>query len=159
MTSGVRPVGRETVQEPMWLAWLAWLSTMPFAGGCRVLVRPLGPVDVTVGGVPRLVSGTRRKAVLAVLALQVRQIVSTDRLTEAVWGGDAPATALNTLQSHVSYLRRVLGARTALVARGSGYVLDIAAEATDVERAELLVQRARQSPDPAERASWLNAAL
>ena len=92
----------------------------PAAG--RVQVRLLGPVDVTVGGIARPVSGLRRKAVLAVLALRAGEIVSTDRLIDVVWGATAPVTALNTLQSNVSYLRRVLRTKTAILARPPGYV-------------------------------------
>ncbi|MCE7010312.1 helix-turn-helix domain-containing protein [Kibdelosporangium philippinense] len=73
-------------------------------------MRILGPVDVTVNGIPRPVRGLRRKAVLAVLALRAGEIVSADRLTDVVWDEEAPRTAANTLQSHVSYLRGVLGA-------------------------------------------------
>src|SRR5215475_16188238 len=81
------------------------------AGGCVMQVRLLGPVDVMVDGDPRPVRGLRRKAVLAVLALRGGEIVSTDQLADAVWGHDAPSTAVNTLQSHMSYLRTVLGTR------------------------------------------------
>jgi DNA-binding SARP family transcriptional activator len=61
-------------------------------------VRLLGPVEI-VGPdqASRPVSGLRRTAVLAVLALRAGEIVSTDRIIEAVWGQDA-ATAVNTLQ-------------------------------------------------------------
>jgi hypothetical protein len=82
-------------------------------GGVGVRVRLLGPVDLLVDGVPRAIQGLRRKAVLAALALRPGEVVSTDRLIDVVWGDAAPATAANTLQSHVSYLRRTLGARSA----------------------------------------------
>src|SRR5437879_3729532 len=59
-------------------------------------VRLLGPVDAVVDGEARAVSGLRRKAVLAVLALHPGEVVSTGRLADAVWGRDAPATAMNT---------------------------------------------------------------
>jgi DNA-binding SARP family transcriptional activator len=55
-------------------------------------VRLLGPVGVTVAGATRPVQGLRRKAVLAVLALQPGQVVSRDRLLQCVWGADAPPT-------------------------------------------------------------------
>jgi DNA-binding SARP family transcriptional activator len=77
----------------------------------QVQVRLLGPVDVTADGQPQPVHGLRRKAVLAALALHPGQVVSTGQLAEIVWGGAAPATPVNTLQSHVSYLRGVLGAK------------------------------------------------
>jgi DNA-binding SARP family transcriptional activator len=69
-------------------------------------VRLLGPVDVVVDGGPRLVPGLRRMAVLATLSLHCGEVVSTGRLVDVVWGEAAPTTAVNTLQSHVSFLRR-----------------------------------------------------
>ena len=54
-------------------------------------VRLLGPIDVVVDQEPRPVSGLRRKAVLATLALHAGEIVSTDRLADIVWG-DAAAS-------------------------------------------------------------------
>jgi DNA-binding SARP family transcriptional activator len=124
----------------------------------HVQVRLLGPVDVTIDGTPQPVVGLRRKAVLAALALQPARIVSTDRIIDLVWGEAAPATATNTLQSHISYLRRVLGERTAIVARAPGYVLDLGDEATDVATVERLIRQADQSADPGEAASHLQAA-
>jgi DNA-binding SARP family transcriptional activator/Tfp pilus assembly protein PilF len=124
-----------------------------------VQVRLLGSVDVTVGGEVRPVAGLRRKAVLATLGLAAGEIVSLTRLIDVVWEDRAPATAANTLQSHVSFLRRVLGSRTAVVARGPGYLLDIGTEATDLLVAERLIRDARQATDPSRSAEQLRAAL
>jgi DNA-binding SARP family transcriptional activator/tetratricopeptide (TPR) repeat protein len=124
-----------------------------------VQVRLLGPVDVVVDGTPRPVNGLRRKAVLAALALQPGEILSTDRLVDIVWGDRAPVTAATTLQSHMSDLRRVLGDRAALVARTPGYVLDIGPEATDVRAAERLIRQGGEATDPRERESHLRAAI
>src|SRR2546430_6011181 len=85
------------------------------------------------------------------LALVPGEIVSTDRLVDIVWGDAAPATAATTLQSHVSRLRRVLGERAGILARPPGYVLDIGAEATDVQAAQRLIRQGTESPDPGER--------
>ena len=124
-----------------------------------VRVRLLGPVDVMADDEPRPVSGVRRKAVLATLALQAGEVVSIGRLTEAVWGEAAPATAVNALQSHASYLRRVLGSRAAIVARPPGYVLDLGADGTDVQLAERLLRQGTQSADPAHGVRHLQTAL
>src|SRR5689334_1608201 len=107
-------------------------------------IRLLGPVDVVAGGVVRPVSGLRRKAVLAVLALQHGDLVRTDQLADAVWGDAPPATPLNTLQRHISYLRQVLGSRDAIVARPPGYWLDQGQVDTDVAAAERLIQQGGQ---------------
>ena len=122
-------------------------------------VRLLGPVDVVVGGRARTVSGQRRKAVLATLALRVGEIVSTDRLADVVWGDGTPPTALNTLQRHVSYLRTVLGSKAAIFARPPGYVLDLGDEGTDVRLAERLLRQADPLADPARAAADLRQAL
>ena len=81
--------------------------------GVLMQVRLLGPVDVMAPGGPRPVRGLRRKAVLATLALHGGEIVSTGHLADAVWGETAPSAAANTLQSHISHLRSVLGNRAA----------------------------------------------
>ena len=119
-------------------------------------VRLLGPVDVTVDGRPRPVRGLRRKAVLA---LQGGEIVSTGRLVDAVWGDTALPPALNTLQSHVWYLRTVLGSKAAIVARPPGYVLDLGDDATDVRLAERLLRQGRRAADPVHGARELREAL
>jgi DNA-binding SARP family transcriptional activator len=108
-------------------------------------VRLLGPVDVVADGVSRPVNGLRRKAVLAVLALHSDAIVSSDRLADVVWGGEPPATPLNTLQVHISYLRQVLGGREVIVARPPGYLLDRVRAGTDVAAAERLIEAGVQA--------------
>ncbi|MGW4056955.1 AfsR/SARP family transcriptional regulator [Amycolatopsis sp. NPDC004747] len=120
-------------------------------------VRLLGPVDAVVGGVPVSISGVRRRAVLAVLALHGEGIVGTRRLTEAVWGEKASGVSPNTLQSHVSALRRALGDRNAIVARAPGYLLGPGT--TDVAEARRLVERGERGDDPARSAAALRTAL
>jgi DNA-binding SARP family transcriptional activator/tetratricopeptide (TPR) repeat protein len=122
-------------------------------------VRLLGPVDVVVDGAPRSLLGLRRKAVLAVLALNDGSVVSSQRLVDLVWGDAPPSTAVNTLQAHVSQLRHVLGSKTAIRARPPGYLLDLGDEATDVAVAEKLIGSAMRTSDPVQRAGHLRAAL
>jgi DNA-binding SARP family transcriptional activator len=124
-----------------------------------VRVRLLGPVDVMVDGEPRPVRGLRRKAVLATLALHGDQPVSAGRLVDVVWGETAPPTALNTLQSHVSHLRNVLGSKTAILARPPGYVLDLGDDGTDVQLAERLLRQGTRSADPGHGVRHLREAL
>src|ERR1700753_539124 len=111
-------------------------------------IRLLGPVDVVVNGVARPVSGLRRTAVLAALALHHGDIVSSDRLTQIVWGGDPPATPLNTVQRHVSYLRQVLGSRDAIVAVPPGSRLHPGHADTDVAAAEWLIEEGVKGSSP-----------
>jgi len=125
-----------------------------------VRVRLLGPVDVAVDDDrSRPVNGLRRKAVLAALALHDGQAVSTDRLVDVVWGESAPPTVVNSLQTHIWYLRGVLGSRDAIVARAPGYLLNLRGDGTDVGAAERLLRQGRQAADPARSVRDLRAAL
>jgi DNA-binding SARP family transcriptional activator len=119
-------------------------------------VRLLGPIEVIVNGESRLIPGSRRQAVLAVLALHCGEVVSTDYLADAIWGDTAPSSALNTLQSHVSFMRGLLGSKAAILARPPGYLLNIPGDGTDVRQAERLLREAARSADAV---SQLQAAL
>ena len=121
-------------------------------------VRLLGPVDVAVEGRSRPVNGLRRKAVLATLALHDGQVVSTDRLVDVVWGRSAPLTVVNALQTHISYLRGVLGSREGIVAQAPGYLLNLGGDGTDARAAERLLAQGRQAADPAQGAKDLHEA-
>ncbi|MGC5290643.1 BTAD domain-containing putative transcriptional regulator [Micromonospora sp. DT231] len=127
--------------------------------GTGVRIRLLGPVEVVVADGPQAVNGKRRKAILATLALHVGRVVGVDRLIDVVWGEQLPATAANTLQRHVSYLRGVLGEPGSIVARPPGYVLDTGPESTDVQAAERLLELARRSSDHNEQVKHLTAAV
>ncbi|MBQ1015328.1 hypothetical protein KBX53_31260, partial [Micromonospora sp. M51] len=54
--------------------------------GTGVRVRLLGPVEVVVAGSPQAVTGLRRQAGLATLALHVCRVGSGDRLIDVGWG-------------------------------------------------------------------------
>lgn len=88
----------------------------------------------------------KQRALLAVLLLAHRdEVVTTERLVDALWGDDSPATAGKALQVHVSQLRRALGARQPIVTRPSGYALPLEPGQLDAERLESLLAEARRS--------------
>jgi DNA-binding SARP family transcriptional activator len=90
------------------------------------------------------VGGVRQKALLAVLVLNANEVVSTDRLIDELWGENAPASAVHTIQVFVSRLRRALqGAAKRLVTRQPGYVLELAIDELDAARYERLYDAAR----------------
>ena len=66
---------------------------------------------------------------------------------------------MNSLHTHLSYLRGLLGAKTAIVARPPGYVLQLPRDGTDVQVAERLLEQATQSANPAEAVRRLRDAL
>ncbi|MGZ4245289.1 MAG: BTAD domain-containing putative transcriptional regulator [Solirubrobacteraceae bacterium] len=104
----------------------------------------LGPLQVRLSGNPPVaLGGVRQRAVLAVLALNAGQVVSTDRLVDDLWGENPPARAVHTIRVFVSRLRTQLaGASDRLITRPPGYVLDLRPDEIDALRCERLYNRA-----------------
>ncbi|MEU0495728.1 BTAD domain-containing putative transcriptional regulator [Mycobacterium sp. NPDC006124] len=106
----------------------------------------LGPLEVVRAdsGVRVDVGPLKQRAVLAMLLLARGRVVSVDRLTDALWGDDVPASATASLQAYVSNLRRALrggagatdAARMAgaspIVRQAPGYYLSVAPDAVDL---------------------------
>ncbi|MEY9862626.1 DNA-binding SARP family transcriptional activator [Catenulispora sp. GAS73] len=122
-------------------------------------VRILGPIEIAGPEGSWEVAGLRRKAVLAALAVEPGRVVSTERLAAAVWDGQAPTTVRNTLQAHISYLRRAFGDPDVIRAVSPGYLLRLGVEATDAEAAGRLIQEAAQEEDPARRTARAQEAV
>ncbi len=89
--------------------------------------RLLGPVEVRDGAGPLALGGAKVRTLLAALLLAPGRVVSTDRLIEAIWDEDPPATAPAILQTYVSRLRRAIGADGTQVIRThpTGYLVNI----------------------------------
>jgi len=79
---------------------------------------------------------------LAVLLLHANEVVSSDRLIEALWEDDRPETAQKALQVYVSQVRKLLG-KARLETRPPGYVLRVSAEELDLARFRVLREEAR----------------
>src|SRR5919204_3835884 len=113
--------------------------------------RLLGPLEVVDGGQTLALPAGKARALLAALLLRRNTVVSSVRLIDDLWGFDPPDTALNTLQVHVSQLRKALGrgdarsARGILVTRAPGYLLAVEPEQVDLERFERLLAEGRQA--------------
>jgi len=101
-------------------------------GTPHIIVGVLGDCRLREGD--RLVPPPTRQAgrVATLLAGWPEEVVERDRIVAALWSGAPPATATNTLQVHVSHLRKALG-KTAIRSVGRGYLLDIPKEAIDAE--------------------------
>lgn len=139
---------------------------LPAPASPAVRVSVLGPLQVTVDGVPAQLGGPRQRSVLARLAVAGGHVVSTDRVIDDLWEGEPPPKALASLQVHVSHLRRALEpdrrSRTAasvLVSRPPGYALRLPREAVDAWRFEDLLGLAQTTTDPAEQRRLLDEAL
>jgi DNA-binding SARP family transcriptional activator len=121
--------------------------------------RVLGPLEVLDAGRPLDLGAPRQRALLAVLLLNANEVVSTDRIAEALWPDGIPRTAVKAIQVYVSALRKALGdARTVLETRGPGYVLRVGPGELDLHEFERLLTMA-QEQDPGPRVATLREAL
>ncbi len=123
--------------------------------------RILGPFEAVHDGESLPLGGARQRALLAVLVLHRREVLSTDRLIDELWGERPPATAAKIVQGYVWHLRRALG-EGVIVTRGRGYVLAIGPGQVDVERFGALAGDGRSAlaeKDAARARERLNAAL
>jgi DNA-binding SARP family transcriptional activator/tetratricopeptide (TPR) repeat protein len=111
-------------------------------------VNLLGTLELAAEGEqPVPLAASKRRAVLAALALELNRVVSGDRLLSLVWDGAPPPQAKAALQGHVAQLRKLLGSTLDLVTRTPGYALVGDRHAIDVFRFEDLVTSAWQADD------------
>ncbi|MCE3287680.1 MAG: transcriptional regulator, family [Gaiellaceae bacterium] len=119
----------------------------------------LGPLEVLDEGRPLDLGAPRQRALFAFLLLHANEVVSIDRLSEALWPEEIPRTAPKAIQVYVSALRKALGsARDVLETRGSGYVLRVAPGELDLHEFERLLASA-WGEDARARAATLREAL
>jgi DNA-binding SARP family transcriptional activator len=107
--------------------------------------RVLGPLEVAGDEGPVGLGGVKQRAVLAMLLLHANEVVSSDRLIDALWGASPPLSARKGIQVYVWRLRSAL-ADERLVTRSSGYVLYVEPGELDLARFEQLVAEARRAP-------------
>ncbi|MCM4079471.1 BTAD domain-containing putative transcriptional regulator [Paractinoplanes hotanensis] len=68
----------------------------------------LGPVRAWLGGRELDLGPARQRAVFAVLAAHAGRVVGRDELITAIWGDSPPVTAVGSIYTYISGLRRVL---------------------------------------------------
>ena len=103
-------------------------------------IRLLGPFEVEAGGRPAEVSGSKRRGLLALLALHSGRVVDVEELIDVLWGEELPAAPRNAVQHHVARLRAALGPES-IIASADGYALHGAS--VDALRFEELLREAR----------------
>ncbi|NUS03732.1 MAG: AfsR/SARP family transcriptional regulator, partial [Nonomuraea sp.] len=103
-------------------------------------VKVLGPIVAEHDGVEVALGGPRQRAVLAVLIAARGQVVSAERVLDAAWDEDEPAS-MPTLHSYIARLRKALepgrtnrSPESVLARVGNGYTLRVEADAVDAER-------------------------
>src|SRR3954452_24214601 len=108
--------------------------------------RILGPLEVLAPDGPVPLGAAKQRVVLAVLLLHANEVVSTDRLIEAVWGSRPPRTAVPALQGYIAVIRKLVARQEAddeaalLVTRQPGYMLRLSPDQLDVWQFEGLAE-------------------
>ncbi|MDG9717024.1 BTAD domain-containing putative transcriptional regulator [Streptomyces sp. DH24] len=121
----------------------------------------LGPLQVRArGGTgPLPLGGPKPRAVLATLLLQPGAFVSLDVLTEVLWPGGAPRSAVANVRTYVRALRRALTAAgvatDGLRTLPAGYALDVEPGDHDMLLFEHLLDGARAARDRGDDATAL----
>src|SRR3954447_26204800 len=124
--------------------------------------RVLGSLEVIGPDGPVALGGAKRRAVLALLLLSANEPVSAERLALALWGEDAPRTAVKTVHVHISRLRAALADDALLTTTSAGYRLLVRPGELDAERFERLAQEGRNklaAGEPERAAALLREAL
>ena len=106
----------------------------------RVGVAILGPIAVDGDG---LSLAPRDRVVLAALAIRPGEVVSAERLAEALWNDWPPPSWSKVVHGCVMRIRKVLGTK-AVETTPHGYRLAIPVDEVDAQRFEHLMKRGRE---------------
>jgi DNA-binding SARP family transcriptional activator len=106
--------------------------------------RILGPLEVIDGERTLDLGGAKQRSLLAVLLLNANEVVSSDRLIDALWGEEPPETAGQAIHVYVSQLRRVLG-RDRVETKAPGYLLRVDRGELDAYQFEALLDQGKAS--------------
>jgi DNA-binding SARP family transcriptional activator/ABC-type branched-subunit amino acid transport system substrate-binding protein len=112
-------------------------------------IRLLGPLELWADGRQVPVGGPKQRALLALLATRLGEVVPRDRIVEALWGEEPTDGAAHRLDVQISRLRsslREAGGGSAVLETGAGgYVLRLPDDAVDSREAERLVDAGRRA--------------
>jgi DNA-binding SARP family transcriptional activator len=100
----------------------------------------LGPIRITVNDVHLTLATRQMGRVATVLAGWPGEVVDSARIIDALWGSRSVPGTRNTLQAHVSQLRKVIGADH-LISRDGGYLLNIDPQDVDANAFEEAVRQ------------------
>lgn len=100
----------------------------------------LGPIRITVNDVNLTLATRQMGRVATVLAGWPGEVVESARIIDALWGSRSVPGTRNTLQAHVSQLRKIIGADH-LISRDGGYLLNIETQDVDANAFEEAVRQ------------------
>ncbi len=107
--------------------------------------RILGPLEVRSGEAWTPIGASKWRSLLAVLLLNHGQVVSTERLTDELWGDEPPAKPANLIATYMRRLRVLIDDPDGrvLVTRAPGYRSVVDGDALDALRFARLVVAGR----------------
>jgi DNA-binding SARP family transcriptional activator len=119
----------------------------------RAEINVLGALEVSLDGTSVVPTASKPQQLLAMLAMNVGQLVTTSSLKEELWPSNAPRSASSTLQTYVMHLRNLIRealppgkqdmAREILVTRNAGYLLHLDPDSVDAVRYNRLAATGR----------------
>ncbi|MFD6323388.1 BTAD domain-containing putative transcriptional regulator [Streptomyces sp. NPDC058442] len=121
----------------------------------------LGPFQACHEG-QRVLVGNRRqeRCLLSILLLHAGRTVTTARLIDLLWNGDAPSSARSTVHTYVGRLRAGLKPYGLHIGTThDGYAVEPGRHVIDAQEFVLLVRQAAATGDPAERVRLYDQAL
>jgi DNA-binding SARP family transcriptional activator len=104
-------------------------------------IRVIGPVRVHRDDKDYALPATQMGRLLAFLAAWPGEALETDRIMAGLWGEAITEKTRNTLQAHISHLRKLIGVDV-LISEAGGYRLDIEPRDVDAHAVFGLVHRA-----------------
>jgi YVTN family beta-propeller protein len=106
----------------------------------------LGPLSVSSDGEAVPLGGRKQRTLLAVLLLHRNEVVARDHLVDALWGERPPRSAVESLDTYVYRLRKLLG-HDRLAHEAGGYLLRVEPGELDVDEFERLVADAGEATE------------
>ena len=104
----------------------------------------LGPIEVeTADGERHSIGSANQRAIIAMLLSRPGTTVATDELIDGLWGDDPPPSAVRSLRTYISRMRRLVGDR--LIGHDDGYSLDCSSDELDARNFEDDVAHGRYS--------------
>lgn len=105
----------------------------------------LGPLEAWNDGEIVPLGGAKQRALLVILLLHANEVVSRDRLIEALWRDRPTGDAAHSLDHQISRLRKALDPPELLGTRPGGYLLAVEPGDIDVHRFEDDLDRGRHA--------------
>ena len=119
----------------------------------RAEINVLGTLEVSINGTSVVPTASKPRQLLAMLAMNTGQLVTSSTLREELWAVNAPRSATGTLHTYVLNIRNLIRealpagqedlVREILVTKNTGYVLQVDPEAVDAVRYNRLAAAGR----------------